>query len=291
VINMEVREAVKMLERKYKYVIPSALVRVEDVEITWETVQREINPSRLKQIEWLIANEGQADPIYVTLKNGKWVLLYGLEELEVFKRKGIEMIEAKILEGDRKRVLTVLLKILESRKNLNPMELAENFEMLKAETGLTWKELSKLTGYSETHIHEIRQIYHCEYEDIKQLVKERKMSIRNALKEIRRRRKQEKGEVITEEDVVEEWEEQVFRCPICNNTTVKGDSVRVCNTCAYVLRKVVEIMRERGFESVEQVADYLLNLTIEQAKREQEIPAEIESAEDFEFRIGEDVNT
>lgn len=233
---MEAISLVKELERRYKYIMPSALIRVRDIEITEETIQKEVNKQRLKMVEWLINNKGQADPIYVKLSGSGWILLLGLEELEVFRRKGIEMIEAKIVEGEKENVITTVIKISESRRSMNAIELAEALEELKEKTKLTWNEVAEVTGLSREYISRLRQIKNCEYEDIKQLVKERKISIENALKEIRRRRKEERGEPILPDDVIEDWEQQPYQCPLCSVLTNKADTVRICKEC---YRKIV----------------------------------------------------
>jgi len=285
---MQAREVVKILERKYKYIIPSALIKIDDIEVNEQTIQKDIDQLRLLSVEWLIANEGQADPIYVTWNGEKWTLLYGLEELEVFKKRGIEMIEAKILEGDMKRIYSIVMRILESRKNLNPIELAEALEELKEETGFLWKDIAELTGMSVRHIQNVRLIKNCPYEDIKQLVREGKISIRNALKEIRLRRKQERGDVVETNDVIEDWQEQPYTCPICQTTTVKGATKRVCEHCCYILTKVLEIMKEKGITDVEEVANYLVDLILTRKKEEEMSYYEIHEEEEFSIR--EEIN-
>ncbi len=99
-----------------------------------------------------IKNRGVLQPIIVRKVNDKYQLIAGERRWRAAKKAGLERIPARVIEIDDNGALEIALVENLDRKDLNPLELAKGYQLLKNRFGLTQDEIAKKIGRSRSAV-------------------------------------------------------------------------------------------------------------------------------------------
>ena len=99
-----------------------------------------------------IKKRGVLQPIIVRKVGDKYQLIAGERRWRAAKRAGLERIPARVIEIDDNGALEIALVENLDRKDLNPLELAKGYQLLKDRFGLTQDEIAKKIGRSRSAV-------------------------------------------------------------------------------------------------------------------------------------------
>ncbi len=150
----------KVLGRGLDALISNEIVNTEEIilvdinEIEPSPFQPRITFSQ-EEIESLaksIKKRGVLQPVILRKIDGKYQLIAGERRWRAAKVAGLERIPARVIEIDDNGALEIALVENLDRKDLNPIELARGYQLLKDKFGLTQDEIAKKIGRSRSAV-------------------------------------------------------------------------------------------------------------------------------------------
>jgi len=124
-------------------------------------------PVMLRQVEdmtgiddlaWSIEVNGLINPITVRPADEEYILLAGGRRLEAVKKLGWDTIPANVIEPPAGMEPMITLAENQSRVDVNPLELAQYYQYLNQEVGLSQDEIGRLTGTTGAHVNQILKL-------------------------------------------------------------------------------------------------------------------------------------
>ena len=114
--------------------------------------RKNFDPSQIAELSASIKQHGLLQPINITRDGDKFVLIAGERRLKATKQAGFKTINAIIINiADNKLSELALIENIQ-REDLNIMELANSYNQLINEHGLTHEDLSKKVSKSRSSI-------------------------------------------------------------------------------------------------------------------------------------------
>lgn len=132
-------------------------------------------PSALNELADSIKQHGIIQPVIVTPKNGRYMIIAGERRYRAAKLAGLLEIPAYVKEFSDKEIKEVSLIENLQREDLNPIEAADAIKQLMDEFSLTQEELSQRIGKSRPAIANLLRLLNLPYEII-DMVKQKKLS-------------------------------------------------------------------------------------------------------------------
>ena len=141
--------------------------------------RKEFDEESLKEFAESIKEHGVIQPIIVKKSIKGYELIAGERRTRASKMAGKETIPAIIRDFNDQQMMEIALIENIQREDLNPIEEAEAFEKIIAETGITQEEAAKKFGKSRSYITNLLGILSLP-EKTKKLVTEQKISMGHA---------------------------------------------------------------------------------------------------------------
>ena len=118
-----------------------------------EQPRREFDGEALASLAQSLTNQGVLQPILVSeMEDGRYELVSGERRWRAAQLAGLLRIPALVRPVDPKRRLEFALVENLQRENLNPVEVAESYQRLLDETGLTQQEVAERIGKPRTTV-------------------------------------------------------------------------------------------------------------------------------------------
>lgn len=207
----------------------NVVLKTEEVEEPEFKTRLEFDKKHFRDVKKSIEQVGQLQPILVWLdEEGRFFVLDGRYRLRAMKELGIENIEAKLVSGKLGQALAKAMHAQVHKKSLNPLDYAIMAETIKNQTGLSYDEIAKFLGISRRHLIRCREVYMTVYYDIREAVRQGKMSLRRALREIKQRENPESNLYETNKEA---WWNEPVQCACCHEQIPRHETVRVCKYC------------------------------------------------------------
>ena len=154
-------------------------VAINDITPSKYQPRTEFDEEALNALVESIKEKGVLQPLLVRRVNDKYELIAGERRWRASKIAGLNEVPVVIKELNDKEVLEVALVENLLRENLSAIEEAEGFQRLIDEFSHTQEALSQIVGKSRSHIANTLRLLSLP-EDIKNLVKEGKISAGHA---------------------------------------------------------------------------------------------------------------
>lgn len=106
----------------------------------------EIDESKIRELAASIEEKGLQQPIGVTPRDGRYLIVFGDRRFLAYRMLGRETITCSVIDADDHEVLQ--LRTIENvqRVNLSPMEEALQYRVMVEKLGMTIDQISKKTG-------------------------------------------------------------------------------------------------------------------------------------------------
>jgi len=122
-------------------------ININDVQPNPHQPRKQFNEETLAELVESIKMKGVITPITVLRKQGKFVLIAGERRLRAAKLAGLDSIPAYFIEvSDDADMMEISLVENIQRENLNPIEEAEAFSVLKSKFKLSLDVIAKAVG-------------------------------------------------------------------------------------------------------------------------------------------------
>ena len=209
-----------------------AYIDIKDliVDKEFEDLLPVLTPEELEKLENSILQYGMLDPIKIWQEpsTGEWIIIDGHNRYNILKKHDIEWHywqDYKIMDEleTREDVKKWMLEQQLGRRNLSPAEryeIVQKFKSVfqkkakenqslggKGSTNLpkvdTRKEMAKATGVSEGTYSKLAQVMKSDNEEVKQQLREKKISIDKAYQEIKNPKPTEKESITPEQKIIE----------------------------------------------------------------------------------------
>lgn len=131
-----------------------------------------------------LKDNGTIQPIVVRPnpeKQGWYIILAGERRWRAEKMNGKKRVICIVRTGDLKPFIASLIENY-NREDINPVDAGESFKQAHDEDGMTWEELSQLTGLSVTTILGYVKVASPEFEPLHDLIREGKLPLTNAFR-------------------------------------------------------------------------------------------------------------
>ena len=129
------------------------MVRISDVEPNADQPRKNFDAAELEALSESITMYGMIQPITVrAVDGGMYQIVTGERRWRAAKLAGLAEVPAVIMEADDRKVMEIGLIENLQREDLNPMEEADGYLVLKEEFGLTQEEIAQRMGKSRPAI-------------------------------------------------------------------------------------------------------------------------------------------
>lgn len=121
-------------------------IKIDEIEADSEQPRRSFDEDGIFELSESIARHGVLQPIVVTPKNGKYLIVAGERRWRAAKKAGLEKIPALVrtLSGQHKLELSLIENL--QRRDLNPIETATAYAKLRDQFNLNPEEIGKAVG-------------------------------------------------------------------------------------------------------------------------------------------------
>jgi len=141
--------------------------------------RRTFEPALLEELAQSIRSNGIIQPLVVRQHGDRYQLVAGERRWRAARLAGLAEVPAVVESVPDDRLLEITLIENIQREDLNPIEVAEAFQRLIAELGLSHEELARRTGKDRTTITNTLRLLRLPVE-VQQLVAERRLSMGHA---------------------------------------------------------------------------------------------------------------
>ncbi len=150
----------KVLGRGLDALISNEIVNTEEIilvdinEIEPSPFQPRITFSEeeIQSLAESIKKRGVLQPVILRKIDGKYQLIAGERRWRAAKVAGLDRIPARVIDIDDNGALEIALVENLDRKDLNPIELARGYQLLREKFGLTQDEIAKKIGRSRSAV-------------------------------------------------------------------------------------------------------------------------------------------
>ncbi len=173
----------KVLGRGLDALISNELVNTEEIlligidEIEPNPLQPRIafSDEEINSLAESIKKRGVLQPVIVRKIDGKYQLVAGERRWRAAKVAGLEKIPARVIDIDDNGALEIALVENLDRKDLNPIELAKGYQLLKERFKLTQEEIAKKIGRSRSAVANTLRLLQLD-EEVQKLIHEGKLT-------------------------------------------------------------------------------------------------------------------
>ena len=141
--------------------------------------RRLFQPDRLQELAQSISANGVIQPLVVRRKEGRYQLVAGERRWRAAKLAGLAQVPVVVQDLSDDQLLEVTLIENIQREDLTPLEVAQAFERLVRDLGLSHEEIANRTGKDRTTITNTLRLLRLP-QDVQQLVSERRLSVGHA---------------------------------------------------------------------------------------------------------------
>lgn len=138
--------------------------------------RKHFDEDKLIDLAESIKEHGVLQPIIVTPRDDKYMIIAGERRFRATNRAGLKTIPALIRELDDEKIMELALIENVQRDDLNPIEEARAYELLQTRYGYTQDKLAKRMGKSRSAIANSTRLLGLP-EDVQQLVQDGKLSV------------------------------------------------------------------------------------------------------------------
>lgn len=128
------------------------LVGLDEIEINEGNPRQRTDEGRLKELATSIKSVGVIQPVVITTRDGRNLLVTGERRVRAARMAGLEEIPAVVKDLTDKEILEAMLVENLQREDLAPLEEAEGLNRLVKEYGWKQKELAEHIGRSQPWI-------------------------------------------------------------------------------------------------------------------------------------------
>lgn len=128
------------------------LVGVDEISENPFQPRKMFNEAEIDELAASIKTHGMIQPVILRNVGGRYQIVAGERRIRAARKAGIREIPAIIVKLDGVDVAEVSLIENIQRKNLNCMEEADAFQILKAKFGMTAEEIAKRIGKSRPYV-------------------------------------------------------------------------------------------------------------------------------------------
>lgn len=136
-------------------------------------------PDRLRELANSIEVNGIIQPLIVRPKDGRYELVAGERRWRAAKLAGLSEVPVVVQNTGNDRILEVSLIENLQREDLNPMEVAQAYDRLQHEHGLTHDEIARRTGKERSSVTNMLRLLRLP-PDVQLLVAEQRISMGHA---------------------------------------------------------------------------------------------------------------
>ncbi len=136
-------------------------------------------PDRLRELANSIEANGIIQPLIVRQKNDRYELIAGERRWRAAKLAGLTDVPVVVQTTGNDRILEVSLIENLQREDLNPMEVAQAYDRLQHEHGLTHDEIARRTGKDRSSVTNMLRLLRLPA-DVQLLVAEQRISMGHA---------------------------------------------------------------------------------------------------------------
>ncbi len=150
---------------KYKTAGQVEMIPVEDILPNPQQPRKQFDRMKLLELSQSIAENGILQPLIVTIREGRPILLSGERRLRAAKMAGLKTVPCVRTEAQGMR--QALLAMIENlqREDMNCFETAEGIERLIHTYGLTQEEAALKLGYSQSAVANKLRLLKLSYEE------------------------------------------------------------------------------------------------------------------------------
>lgn len=141
--------------------------------------RKEFNEEALQELANSIKEQGIIQPITVRRINDVFQIISGERRLRAAKLIGLKEVPVYIREASDQEMLEMAIVENVQRENLNPIEIAESYNKLIVECGLTQEQLSEKVGKNRSTVTNFLRLLKLPSE-IKQALQDEKISMGHA---------------------------------------------------------------------------------------------------------------
>ena len=138
--------------------------------------RKNFDEDKLIDLAESIKEHGVLQPIIVTPRDDKYMIIAGERRFRATTRAGLKTIPALIRELDDEKIMELALIENVQRDDLNPIEEARAYELLQTRYGYTQDKLAKRMGKSRSSIANSTRLLGLP-EDVQQLVQDGKLTV------------------------------------------------------------------------------------------------------------------
>ncbi len=141
--------------------------------------RKDFDEKEIESLSQSIKESGLLQPIIVTRKNDRYLIVAGERRWRAAAKAGLKKIPAIIKDVSEKQLLVLALVENINRKDLNPIEEAEGYKVLVEDMGYTQEEVAKVVGKDRATIANMLRLLKLP-EAIKEALREGKISAGHA---------------------------------------------------------------------------------------------------------------
>lgn len=125
------------------------LIGLDDIDINEQNPRKAIDERSLEQLAASVASVGVIQPVVITPRDGRNLLVTGERRVRAAKMAGLEEIPAVVRDLTDKEILEAMLVENLQREDLAPLEEADALRRLTKDHGWTQKALAKHVGRAQ----------------------------------------------------------------------------------------------------------------------------------------------
>lgn len=128
------------------------LIGLDDIDINEANPRKAIDEKSLEQLAASVASVGIIQPVVITTRDGRNLLVTGERRVRAARMAGLEEIPAVVRDLTDKEILEAMLVENLQREDLLPLEEADTLKLLTKEHGWRQQDLAKHIGRSQAWV-------------------------------------------------------------------------------------------------------------------------------------------
>lgn len=131
---------------------PPAEIPISEIDPNPNQPRRHFDPEKLQELARSIALHGVLQPLLVTPRDGRYLLVAGERRWRAARQAGLSTVPALVREMDDEQVAALTLVENLQRDDLNPMEEARGFQQLMERFRMTQAQAAERVGKSRSAV-------------------------------------------------------------------------------------------------------------------------------------------